>query len=155
MAKSKVAILKTSPATVLRDYHSVMNLAGYQDVVVAATRAGDWSGFADMFTEDASYVEHAFGRFSGREEIRGWVTRTMGSFPGNTMTSFPVGWYVVDEDRGWVVCEIRNLMPDPGDGSSHEASNLTVLHYGGDGLWNATAMCQANETTNPYLGVGQ
>ena len=33
MAKSKVAILKTSPATVLRDYHSVMNLAGYQDVV--------------------------------------------------------------------------------------------------------------------------
>src|SRR6185436_18206038 len=33
MAKSTVAILKTSPATVLRDYHSVMNLAGYQDVV--------------------------------------------------------------------------------------------------------------------------
>src|SRR4030095_14273129 len=33
MAKSKFAILKTSPATVLRDYHSVMNLAGYQDVV--------------------------------------------------------------------------------------------------------------------------
>ena len=33
MAKSKVAILKTSPATVLRDYHSLMNLAGYQDVV--------------------------------------------------------------------------------------------------------------------------
>ena len=33
MAKSKVAILKTSPATVLRDYHSVMNLAGYQEVV--------------------------------------------------------------------------------------------------------------------------
>src|SRR5678809_1666043 len=33
MAKSKVAILKTSPATVLRDYHTLMNLAGYQDVV--------------------------------------------------------------------------------------------------------------------------
>src|SRR5512144_1129528 len=33
MPKSKVAILKTSPATVLRDYHSVMNLAGYQDVL--------------------------------------------------------------------------------------------------------------------------
>ena len=33
MAKSKVALLKTSPATVLRDYHSVMNLAGYQEVV--------------------------------------------------------------------------------------------------------------------------
>lgn len=33
MPKSTVAILKTSPATVLRDYHTLMNLAGYQDVV--------------------------------------------------------------------------------------------------------------------------
>src|SRR5574339_147738 len=33
MPKSTVAILRTTPATVLRDYHSVMNLAGYQDVV--------------------------------------------------------------------------------------------------------------------------
>ncbi len=33
MAKSKVAILKTTPATVLRDYHELMNLAGYQHVI--------------------------------------------------------------------------------------------------------------------------
>jgi hypothetical protein len=33
MPKPKVAILRTSPATVLRDYHSVMNLAGYQGVL--------------------------------------------------------------------------------------------------------------------------
>ena len=33
MARSKVAILKTTPATVRRDYHELMNLAGYQDVV--------------------------------------------------------------------------------------------------------------------------
>jgi len=33
MPKSKVAILKTSPATVRRDYHELMNLAGYQEVV--------------------------------------------------------------------------------------------------------------------------
>ncbi len=30
---SKVAILRTAPATVRRDYHELMNLAGYQDVV--------------------------------------------------------------------------------------------------------------------------
>jgi hypothetical protein len=29
MKKSKVAILRTTPATVLRDYHALMNLAGY------------------------------------------------------------------------------------------------------------------------------
>ena len=33
MNKSKVAILRTSPATVLADYHRLLNLAGYQDVV--------------------------------------------------------------------------------------------------------------------------
>ena len=33
MPKARVAVLKTRPETVLRDYHEVMNLAGYQDVV--------------------------------------------------------------------------------------------------------------------------
>ncbi len=33
MTKSKVAIVRTSPRTVLADYHRVMNLAGYQDVI--------------------------------------------------------------------------------------------------------------------------
>ena len=33
MTKSKVAILRTSPATVLADYHELMNLAGYREVV--------------------------------------------------------------------------------------------------------------------------
>lgn len=33
MSKSKVAILRTSPKTVLEDYHRLMNLADYQDVV--------------------------------------------------------------------------------------------------------------------------
>jgi hypothetical protein len=33
MPRSKVALLRTSPATVLRDYHGLMNLAGYQEVI--------------------------------------------------------------------------------------------------------------------------
>ena len=33
MKRAKVAIIKTSPATVRRDTHAVMNLAGYQDVL--------------------------------------------------------------------------------------------------------------------------
>jgi uncharacterized protein (DUF362 family) len=33
MPRATVAVLRTSPATVLRDYHEVMNLAGYQQVV--------------------------------------------------------------------------------------------------------------------------
>ena len=33
MSRPRVSVLRTSPETVLRDYHSVMNLAGYQDVI--------------------------------------------------------------------------------------------------------------------------
>jgi hypothetical protein len=27
-------------------------------------------------------------------------------------------------------------MEDPGDGSVHQASNITILHYAGDGQWS-------------------
>ena len=33
MSRSRVAVLKTRPETVLSDYHELLNLAGYQDVV--------------------------------------------------------------------------------------------------------------------------
>ena len=37
MSRSRVAVLKTSPDTVLRDYHELMNLAGYKEVIDAQT----------------------------------------------------------------------------------------------------------------------
>ncbi|MCH7631639.1 MAG: DUF362 domain-containing protein, partial [Planctomycetes bacterium] len=33
MDRAKVAVVRTSPETVLEDYHRLMNLAGYQDCV--------------------------------------------------------------------------------------------------------------------------
>ena len=33
------------------------------------TEKDDWSGFADLFTEDATYEEHALGTFEGREAM--------------------------------------------------------------------------------------
>jgi hypothetical protein len=98
--------------------------------------SGDWSGFADSFTEDAEYVEHAFGTFRGRAEIRTWSVRTMTTFPGAIMTGFPLAWQVVDAPTSRLICEVRNVMPDPGDGSQHEESNLTIMTYAGDGLFS-------------------
>lgn len=98
--------------------------------------AGDWNAWADQFTEDARYVEHEFGVFEGREAIREWITATMSGWPGNEMPAFPVEWYLIDEQRGWIVAKIWNRMNDPGDGSLHQEYNLTVLHYAGDGLWS-------------------
>ena len=40
MAKSKVAIIRTSARTVLEDYHRAMNLAGYQDVIAKDADTG-------------------------------------------------------------------------------------------------------------------
>jgi SnoaL-like domain len=104
--------------------------------VQRCTTTGDWHDFALNFTEDAEYVEHAFGTFRGRDEIREWSVRTMTSFPGGVMTGFPLAWQVVDVDTSRLICEVRNLMPDPGDGSHHEESNLTIMTYAGDGLFS-------------------
>jgi ketosteroid isomerase-like protein len=109
----------------------------YQAKVRDITASGDWAPFADLFTEDAVYIEHLFGRFEGREAIRAWITKTMSRFPGNLMTGFPHEWYVIDEEAGRVVCHIWNDMPDPGDGKRYSAYNITVLMYAGDGLWSS------------------
>ena len=98
--------------------------------------AGDWTGFADNFTEDAEYVEHAMGTFRGREEIRAWSVRTMTTYPGRVMTGFPLSWQVVDADAARLVCEVRNPMPDPGDGTMLEEPNITIMTYAGDGLFS-------------------
>ena len=98
--------------------------------------SGNWDGFADLFTEDAVYKEHAFGEFHGRDEIRAWSVRTMTSFPGRVMTGFPLAWSVVDVPTSRLICEVRNLMPDPGDGTVLEESNLTIMTYAGDGMFS-------------------
>ena len=40
--------------------------ANYQAVALAAGTSGDWNPWADLFTEDATYVEAHYGRFGGR-----------------------------------------------------------------------------------------
>ena len=98
--------------------------------------SGQWGDFATHFTADAEYVEHAFGTFRGHEEIRAWSVKTMTTFPGRVMTGFPLAWQVVDAPTSRLICEVRNLMPDPGDGSVHEESNLTIMTYAGGGLFS-------------------
>jgi len=60
----------------------------------------------------------------------------MAEYPGNAMPEFPIEWSVIDEERGWVVCQVWNRMEDPGDGSIHQEYNITILKYAGDGRWS-------------------
>jgi hypothetical protein len=108
----------------------------YQEAAAHAGATGDWGPWVDLFTEDATYVEHLYGTFTGREEIRTWITSTMAPWPNSAFTSFPCEWHVVDADRGWVLTKVWNRLEDPGDGSVFEQYNLTILHYAGAGRWS-------------------
>ncbi len=109
---------------------------------IAAEAAADraaapsaWTRFADLFTPDADYIEHALGTMHGREEIRPWIVKTMTRFPGDHMVAFPNLWKVFDAPTGRVIFEVDNPMCDPGDGSVITATNLSIVTYAGDGLW--------------------
>lgn len=104
----------------------------WQDVAASC----DWSAWADLFTEDATYIEHHYGTMHGRDEIKKWIVETMSTFPGDEMPYFPPEWHIVDEERGWIVCYVQNRMRDPGDGTVHQSPNVTILHYAGHGLWS-------------------
>jgi hypothetical protein len=101
-----------------------------------ASQTGDWNLWAELFTEDAHYIEHAYGELQGREAIRKWICGVMAPFP--TMT-FPEGWSVIDEKNGAVVWEVWNNLPEPfrPDGTPFGFPNWSRLIYGGDGLWQS------------------
>ncbi len=105
----------------------------YLEVANRCSAIQEWREWADLFTHDAVYVEHCFGRFNGPDEIYDWIQPLMNQWPNSEMTEFPHDWCVFDVERGWSICQVENVMRDPGDGSVHQAANITILHYGEDG----------------------
>ena len=123
-----------------------------------ASQTGDWNVWADLFTEDAHYVEHAYGEMHGRETIRKWICDVMAPFP--TMT-FPEGWSVIDEERGAVIWEVFNAYPEPfqPDGTPFRFPNWSRLVYGGGGLWQSeediyNPSKDAPEVTRAWIKAG-
>jgi ketosteroid isomerase-like protein len=93
--------------------------------------ANDWSAWADQFTDDALYIEHAMGTFRGREAIRDWITTTMAAVSG---MSFPVEWHVIDGNRVIMYC--WNVFdPLPGMTGEYRFAVVTILEYAGGGRW--------------------
>ena len=114
----------------------------FEDAGNRAFRTGDHSEWLSFYADDVLYREHGFGFNNGWEnEIRGkaavkqWIDPHCDIWPINRMVNFPMSWYVIDETRGWVVLEYRNVMADPGDGTLLESRSYTRLKYGGNGKW--------------------
>ena len=108
----------------------------FRAALARAMTTGDWTEWASFYATDAVYVEHAMGTFRGRAEIKRWIERTMALPLVEHIEAFPIGWYVIDEQRGWVIAQFFSRMRDPGDGSRHETYNVTILHYAGNGQWS-------------------
>jgi hypothetical protein len=107
----------------------------FEATVDRAAQTRDWDPWVEQYAPDIEYVEHAAGTMRGREEVRAWIWKTMESFPGSHMTSFPSLWSVIDEPTGRVICELDNPMRDPGDGTIISATNISIVTYAGDGQW--------------------
>lgn len=108
----------------------------YREMVQTRARieAGElpWSALADYFTDDAVYVDSAWGRFEGRSEIERFMTESM---VGLEDWRFPEEWTMVDGDR--VVGMWWNQLPGArSDGSPYRVAGLSVLRYAGDGKFD-------------------
>ena len=122
--------------------------AKFEQTVARAAETHDWDAWVQHYTPDVLYIEHAAGTMHGRDEVRTWITRTMGTFPGSYMVEFPSLWSVIDEPTGRIIMELDNPMRDPGDGSVITATNISIITYAGDGLWR-----QQEDIYNPLKFV--
>ena len=82
----------------------------YKQARDEASRTGDWGLWARLFTDDAHYIEHAYGELHGRDEICKWIGEVMAPYPRMT---FPQDWWVFDRERDAVVFQCQNRFPDP------------------------------------------
>ena len=72
----------------------------FVEVAARCTAGHEWREWADLFTEDAEYLEHTYGRFSGRDQIYEWIQPLMNQWPNSEMT----------DSRTTGACSTRNAV---------------------------------------------
>ena len=92
----------------------------------------DWDAWADLFTEDADYVEHVLGSLKGREAIRNWIKPIMAQY-GEIYTAYE--WHSVDADAGRVMVYMQNRRDHPSGSGVIDFPGITILDYAGGGRW--------------------
>ena len=95
----------------------------------AAWEKLDVAAIMEFFTDDATFVDPAWGRVEGIENIKRFLVESMA---GLEDWSFPRQFTAVDGDRlvsGW-----QNRLPGRRpDGSPYQALGISVLVYAGGG----------------------
>jgi ketosteroid isomerase-like protein len=93
----------------------------------------DWSAWAQLFTDDAVYFDHYYGRFHGSVEIQKFLESTMGFAPH---VYSPLEWFNVDGTQ--IVYKVQNRADNPDEaGPPAEFPSLQIIRYAGDGKWSS------------------
>jgi ketosteroid isomerase-like protein len=93
---------------------------------------GGWTDMARLFTDDATYIDPAWGRVDGIEAITDFLERSMA---GLEDWVFPVEWVAIDGDHV-VVKWIQRLPGRRPDGTHYDNSGVSLLTYAGDGRFS-------------------
>jgi hypothetical protein len=111
-------------------------LQKYHAMADRAVEIGDWNVWADLFTDDAIYVEHHYGVMRGSKEIRAWICGVM-SAGTNPDMYFPVEQSITMINNDVVGIYVPNRYRDPVDpaGDPYQFVSYTILLYAGNGRW--------------------
>ena len=98
---------------------------------IEAGRLG-WDALADFFTEDATFIDPAWGRVEGLAEIRKFLVESMA---GLEDWRFPHQWHAIEGGR--LVTHWFNRLPGQrADGSFYEAPGVSIFEYAGNGRFS-------------------
>ena len=89
-----------------------------------------WSVLADFFTEDAAYIDPAWGRVEGREAIREFFVKSMAGLTGYGWST-PENWTMCEGPR--LVSQWDQILGQKPDGSPFLVAGLSILYYAGGG----------------------
>ena len=87
-----------------------------------------WSALEDFFTDDAVFIDPAWGRVEGIENLREFWVESMQGLDG---WSFPEAWTMVEGNR--VVSMWWQEMGAGPDGATVRCPGISILYYAGDG----------------------
>jgi limonene-1,2-epoxide hydrolase len=96
----------------------------------AAIEAGNatWTDLARFFTDDAVYIDPAWGRIQGAEEIEHFMDESM---RGLEDWRFPITFAAVADDDTHIVVKWDQVLP-----SGHRQSGISTIRYAGDGKFD-------------------
>ncbi|MEM9254286.1 MAG: nuclear transport factor 2 family protein [Pseudomonadota bacterium] len=91
-----------------------------------------WDQLADFFTEDAVYIDPAWGRQAGRETIRRFFVDSMAGLTGYGWST-PEMWTMVDGHR--LISQWDQVLGEKPEGGEWRVPGLSILYYAGNGLF--------------------